>query len=358
MNKPKAYKPIRLRAKDRTYFTANMALLLQAAVPLGEIFASLKETSKSPRFATALDQMQRNVDEGMSLWRALSRSGLMSEQTLALVKLGEESGNLARNMKIAAQQEQKQAALRSKVLSALLYPSFVFGVTLAVGLGVAWFLLPRLAETFSQLNVPLPLVSQIVIGFGSFLGKNGYWLIPLVILLLGAMVYILFVNRRTRSAGSWLLSHLPGISRLLQETEVARFGYLFGTLLQAGLPVTGSLQLLQGATTSPQYVKFYKYLYESFDNGYDLKTSFKKYKDANKILPTTVQQIAIAGERSGSLPEALLNVGTIYEAKADDTTNNLESILEPVLLVIVWLGVLLVAVAVILPIYSLVGGLQ
>lgn len=145
-----SYKPIRLKAKDRVYFTANLALLLQAAVPLGEIFASLKETSKSRRYVKALDQMQRDVDEGMPLWKVLTRSRVVSEQTLALVRLGEESGNLAKNLQIAAVQEEKQNALRSKIMSALLYPAFVFGVTIAVGLGVAWFLLPRLAETFSQ----------------------------------------------------------------------------------------------------------------------------------------------------------------------------------------------------------------
>lgn len=352
------YKPIRLKARDRAYFTANMALLLRAAVPLGEIFASLKETSRSRRFIKALDQMQRDVDEGMPLWKVLERSRIVSQQTLALVRLGEESGNLARNLQIAAMQEEKQNVLRSKILSALLYPAFVFGVTIMVGLGVAWFLLPRLAETFSQLHVPLPLISQIVINIGSFLGQNGVWFVPLVVVVLALLVYILFANRHTRALGSQLLSRTPGISRLLQEIEVARFGYLLGTLLQAGLSVTESLRLLQEAAATPSYKRFYGYLYQSFDDGFNMQSSLKKYKNSSRLLPSAVQQIVIAGERSGNLPEALLNVGTIYEAKSDTTTQNLESILEPILLVIVWLGVLIVAVAVILPIYSLVGGLQ
>ncbi len=354
-NKPKS---VHLRVKDRIYFTANLALLLEAAVPVTEIFDSLQETSHSRRFTRALEQMKRDIEDGMPLWKALDRTRVASEQTLALVKLGEESGNLVRNLQIAAKQEEKQRILRSKIGSALLYPAFVFGITIVVGLGVAWFLLPRLAETFAQLHIKLPLISKIVINIGNYLGKNGYWLIPTIIVAIVILFYVLFVGRRTRSLGQRLLSHTPGISRLLQEVEVARFGYLMGTLLGAGLSITQSLRMLKEATVSPHYKKFYAYLYDQFDNGFSLHASLKKYKSSNKLLPPAVQQIIIAGERSGSLPESLVNVGKIYEEKADITTQNLEAILEPILLVIVWLGVLIVAVAVILPIYSLVGGLK
>lgn len=354
-NKPR---PIHLRAKDRIYFTASLALLLEAAVPINDIFESLRETSRSRRFTRALEQMKRDAEEGIPLWKVLDRTRVVSEQTLALVRLGEESGNLVKNLQIAAKQEEKQRLLRAKISSALLYPAFVFGITIAVGLGVAWFLLPRLADTFAQLHIKLPLISKIVISFGEYLGKNGYWLIPMVIVAIGLLVYVLFVARKTRGLGQRLLFHVPGVSRLLREVEVARFGYLMGTLLGAGLSITQSLIMLEEASTVPHYKKLYKYLYDSFDNGYSLRASLKKYKSVNKLLPPAVQQIAIAGERSGSLPEAMLSIGKIYEEKADITTQNLEAILEPILLVIVWFGVLIVAVAVILPIYSLVGGLQ
>jgi type IV pilus assembly protein PilC len=95
----------------------------------------------------------------------------------------------------------------------------------------------------------------------------------------------------------------------------------------------------------------------SFEDGYSFKASFAQYKSTKVMLPPAVQQMIVAGERSGALPETLMSVGTIYEAKADTSTQNLETVLEPILLVIVWLGVLGVAVSVILPIYSLVGGL-
>jgi len=346
-----------ISGKDREYFTGNLVLLLRAGVPVGEAFASLQETSGSRALKQALEQMKTDIDEGMPLYRALTRSGIVGGQTLALVELGEQSGRLVDNLEVAAKQEEKQRVFRSKIRSALLYPSFVLGVTGIVGLGVAWFLLPRLAETFSQLGAKLPLISRVLINFGIFLKHNGIWAVPLGIVILLVIGYVLFGVQKTKGAGQWLLFHVPGIAKLLREVEIARFGYLLGTLLQAGLSVTQALHLLQNATNLVEYKAFYAYLQSSFEEGYSFKVSLSKHARNAVLIPPAVQQMIIAGERSGALPETLMSVGTIYEAKADTSTQNLETVLEPILLIFVWLGVLGVAVSVIMPIYSLVGGL-
>lgn len=144
----------------------------------------------------------------------------------------------------------------------------------------------------------------------------------------------------------------------MKEVEVAQFGYLLGTLLSAGLPVTRAIDLLAEATQTDRYRQFYVEMSRSLESGFSFKESLARYKKSQKLLPGAVQQMVVAGERSGSLPEVLATVGRTYEQKSDVTTNNLEAIIEPILLVIVWIGVMVVAVAVIVPVYSLVGGLQ
>lgn len=356
--KPAKVKRFHIRAKDREYFTSNLALLLKATVPVAEALGSLKDTSKSKPLKKALEQMIADIDEGTSLWKALERSGIVSEQTLALIRLGEQSGNLVENLRIAARQEEKQRLFRTKVRSALLYPGFVLGLTGVVGLGVSWFLLPRLSQTFSELDVNLPFISRVLIGFGDFLKERGIIFVPLILICFSVMVYIVFIAPKTRTLGQRLLFRLPGISGLLREVEISRLGYLLGTLLEAGLSITQSLNLLCDATSAPAYKSFYKYLKTSFDNGFGFQSGLKNYKNTEKLLPAAVQQMIIAGERSGGLSETLSSIGAIYEEKADSSTENLETILEPILLIIVWLGVMGVAIAVILPIYSLVGGLE
>ena len=351
-------KKFHLAARDREYLTTNLALLLKAAVPVGEALDSLASTSKSAPFKKAIAQMRSDIDDGMPLWKALDRAGVVPEQTLALVRLGEESGNMVTNLQVAARQEAKQRVLRSKVKSALIYPVFVLGLTGIVGLGVAWFLLPRLSQTFTGLNVKLPLISKIFLNLGTFLKQDGLYVVPGGLIALILLLYILFAAPKTKSIGNWLLFHTPGVSRLMYEVEVARFGYLLGTLLDAGLSVTDSLELLTHSTTSPRYQKFYRHLRDSFDEGYGFGKSFANYPMSHKLLPPTVQQLIVAGERSGALSETLDTIGTSYEEKSDISTQNLEVILEPILLVIVWLGVMGVAIAVILPIYKLTSGLN
>ncbi|HEX7963499.1 MAG TPA: type II secretion system F family protein [Candidatus Saccharimonadales bacterium] len=344
--------------KEREYFSENLALLLKSGVPVGQALGSLADSSNNRALKKALETMNADIEAGQNLADALETSGLVGSQTLALVRLGEHSGHLVENLQLAAQQEEKRHTFTAKVRSALIYPSFVLSLTLLVGLGVAWFLLPRLAGTFSQLKVKLPAISRVMIGAGIFLKTHGKVAVPLALLVLLVILYVLFAAPATKHIGKRLLMLTPGIGRLMREVELAQLGYLLGTLLSAGLPVTEAVKLLAGASALPPYQEFYRYLAGSLGDGYSFQDSLRRYKNSARIVPRPVQQMIIAGERSGSLPEVLLTVGRTYEQKSDITTQNLEAIIEPVLLVIVWLGVMLVAIAVIVPIYSLVGGLN
>jgi type II secretory pathway component PulF len=358
VTKSKKPRKTRVPYKDREYFTENLGLLLKSAVPVGDALDSLATTARTKAMQKTLAQLRNDIDAGYSLANGIERSGLVSGQTLALIRLGEESGHLVENLQLAAQQEEKRHVFQSKVRSALLYPAFVLTVTLIVGLGVAWFLLPRLSETFSQLHVTLPLISRLMIGLGLFLKHHGIIAVPLFLLGMGIIGYVLFVAPQTKWVGQRILFKVPGVGQLMREVEVAQFGYLLGTLLQAGLPITQAIGLLAGASTARQYQEFCRYLVHSLDDGFSVKDSLHAYKGSTTLLPPSVQQMIIAGERSGSLSEVLLVVGRTYEQKSDITTNNLETIMEPLLLVIVAVGVLLVAISVLLPIYSLLGGLN
>jgi type IV pilus assembly protein PilC len=344
--------------KDREYFTENLGLLLKSAVPVGGALDSLEATARTKPMRKALLQMRLDIEAGYSLASAIERSGLVGGQTLALIRLGEESGHLVENLQLAAQQEEKRHVFQSKIRSALLYPGFVLSVTLIVGLGVAWLLLPRLSETFAQLHVTLPPVTKFMINIGAFLQNHGVVAVPIFMTAAGFVGYILFAMPKTKWIGNRLLFTMPGIGRLMREVEVAQFGYLLGTLLEAGLPITQAVTLLAGASNSPQYQAFCRYLVRSLDDGYSIEDSLHRYKKSKKLIPASVQQMLIAGEHSGSLSSVLLVVGRTYEQKSDITTNNLETIMEPLLLLFVAGGVLLVGISVLLPIYSLLGGLN
>jgi len=162
--------------KEREYFSENLSLLLKSAVPIGEALDTLLLNARSRSFKKALHGMQDDISAGYNLADSLERSGIVSSQTLALVKLGEASGHLVENLQLAAVQEAKRHTFVTKVRSALIYPVFVIGLTVIVGLGVAWFLLPP-----SRLRARVIPFKEEVLAQGGFALSFLHWNNPLTI---------------------------------------------------------------------------------------------------------------------------------------------------------------------------------
>ena len=227
-----------------------------------------------------------------------------------------------------------------------------------MGIGVAWFVLPTLAEVFSNLRIDLPLITQYMIQIGNFLDQYKAVVVPLFSVSFITLIYFIFFFPLTKFVGEWLLFHFPGTGRLLKEVELARFGFMMGTLVEAGLPVVDSIEAIHQMTTMSVYRKFYKQLYSDLEMGQTFADSFIAHKKSSKLLPPSVQQMITSAEQSGNLQKTFAKIGERYEAKTELSTKNISVILEPILLIIVWLGVVLIAVAIMLPIYSLVGNLN
>ena len=344
--------------KERDYFVENLSMLISGGMPMNDALQAISEEMRSRRMKNVISGIRADIEAGAPLWRTLANANLFPEHSVSLIRLGEESGKLTENLKVVAIEQEKDRIFKSKLRSAMMYPVFVLSLTVIIGVGIAWFILPKLALVFSQLKVTLPLITKILIGAGTFLGSYGQYVLPAAIFGAAILFYIVFSFSKTKFIGQFLLFSSPGIKGLIKEVEVARFGYLLGTLLEAGLPITHALGSLGSATEISQYRKFYVHLLDSVKDGNSIHKSFLSFKGTNRLIPAPVQQLIVAGEQSGTLAVTLLNIGRVYEAKTETSTKNLTVILEPILLVLVWLGVVAVALAVILPIYSLIGGFK
>ena len=345
-------------SKERDQFIDNLSMLVLSGMSIvGAISAIVRET-KSPGMKLILERMVLEIESGSPVWKSFDKTGFFRGYTISLLRLGEESGNFAENLKAVALEEEKDREFKSKVKSAIMYPVFVLALTSIVGIGISWFILPKLAKIFADLKLSLPLITKVLLAFGVFLSKHGIVAVPLGMLVIASLGYIIFGYKKTKFMGEAVIFSIPGIKSLLMEVEVARFGYLLGTLLEAGLPITKAIDSLAGASEVIRYKTFYVSLRESIDMGNSFQKSFAAYKGIDALIPPPIQQLIVSGEQSGNLNKTLIKIGKMLEAKSDTTTKNLTIIMEPILLVIVWAGVVTVAFAVILPIYSLVGGLN
>ncbi|MBN1331417.1 type II secretion system F family protein [Candidatus Dojkabacteria bacterium] len=346
---------LNLNPGDKKYFLESLALLVGSGIGIADALDSIRHEVKSSAMRMLIDEMVHDIDGGSNLAEALDKASLFPSYVINLIKIGEESGNLSTNLKVIVDRQEKESDFRSKTMTAFLYPSLILSLTFGLAVFVTWFVLPRLTNIFNSLDIDPPLLTRIFIQIGEFLDTSGDVAVPIFVAAVVSLVFFLFGFSKTKFIGEELLLRFPGVNTLIVETEISRFAFVLGTLLEAGLPIEDALRSLADIKTTRRFSRFYRKLASDIPKGDSFSQSFASIKGLNRIFPRPIQQMIISAEKSAELPGILLKLGEIYEKRLENTTKNLAVMLEPILLVIVWLGVLLLAVAIILPIYSLVG---
>lgn len=346
-----------LIAREREMLTEHLSMMLSSGMDVVTALRALEEEPYTKKLKTIVACMRERMENGEPFWHVLEQTGLFSAHAVSLVRIGEKAGTLPEYLQLVTDQQRKEKFFRSRIRSAAFYPVLILTIAFVVGIGVSWLVLPKLALVFSSLNVHLPFITQVLILFGLFLGAYGTIFIPLLFLFVGLVVYLLFIQEKTKFIGQAFILHLPNIGVLVREIELARYGFIMGTLLKAGLPLLEAMEALIRSTDLAPYHALYASMTVSVEEGLSLRQAFETSAGSRGLIPIVVQQMVMSGESSGCLAETFSRIGTIYEQRADLTTKNLTTVLEPILLVIVWAGVIAVALAVILPIYQLVGSL-
>jgi type IV pilus assembly protein PilC len=338
---------------ERDYFIENLSLLISSGMGILSALESLKVSVKSRRMKKITIAIEGMVESGMPLWKAFEKTKFLSARIISLVRSGEEAGRLPEHLNLVTIQQHKEQVFKSRLKSALLYPGIVLLLAIIVGMGSTWAVLPNLITIFNQSNGTLPFSTKILLWLGVFLKSYGIFAVPGGIIFICLLFYFLFFNKKTKFVGDYILFIIPGVKNLVQGIELARFGYIGGALLQAGFQVGDTLRSLREGTTYRSYARFYDYLAESIEKGESFKIAFSKHKNIDYFIPNPIQQLIISSEKSGKLSETLIKIGIIFEEKTDAMSQDLSTILEPIILIIVGLIVGLVVSGIIGPIYGL-----
>lgn len=342
--------------KFRSPFIQNMSMMLGAGLHVTDALEALtREASKGP-MKKLIRAIHRDVENGMALWRAMDQRSFFTPYTIALVRIGEESGNLSENLANLATQDEKDHAMKQKVKMAMIYPAIVIVLTVVIGIGLSWFVLPQLVGVLFALNVELPVTTLAVIAVADFFTENGPTAVPL---FLFGLLFMAFLVKFTplKHVSQWFLLKVPGIKTLIKQASIARFGIILGSLMKAGVAPVTALQSLTDVTTLFRFKKFYKQLTEHIQLGDSFAKSFSEIRGSKKTLPISVQSIIVTGEQSGRLSDVLEKIADIYQAKAEETAQKLPIILEPMLLIVIAALVAFIAFSIIMPIYSVVGNI-
>lgn len=336
-------------------FTQQMAILLDAGQPLEQALTVLiKQPGREGLGVRALiERIRERVKGGVALSTAMAQEdGQFSALYLSLVRAGEASGALQDTLRQLGDYLERRQALRGQVINALIYPAFLIIGVLGALLLLMGYVVPQFAPIFSDLGVPLPLITEWILNSGLFLAA--YWLWIAALLMLTVVVvpaYWRHPARRLRLHRHLL--GLPTIGVLVQRLEAARLARTLGTLLINGVPLLEALGIARQVCANVAIAGLVDVAIEAVRNG----GSFACALDNDHLLPALALQMIQVGEQAGQLDRMLLKVADVFDLQAQRSIARMLAALVPSLTLIMAVLVGVIMLAIMLPLMSLTNSL-
>jgi len=344
----------RITTKDRVVFTRQLATLIGAGLPLAQSLTTAMEQTENKRLQSIIGEITASVEGGKSLSDSFAKHPEVFDAVfLALVSAGELSGTLDASLLRIADQQEKDAAIMSKIKGALTYPIIVLVVIFGVMGFMLFTVVPQVEKLYEDLKQTLPFITQIMVGAANIV-INFWWLILIV---LGIGTYFLMQYLKTDNGirvKDQLKLNFPIFGNMFRKLYMARFARTGQTLLSTGVSMLDMLSLTAKAVNN-------KIVGDSITRAADKVKGGKALSAALQpeeyILPLVPQMIKI-GEQSGRIDEMMGKVATVYENELDEQIKTLSTSIEPVLMVVLAIVAGGMVAAILLPIYSLVNGIN
>jgi len=341
--------------KDKIIFTRNLQLMISAGLSLSESLSALCLQLKNEKFKKAVLDVRDRLIKGESFSQALSfYPDIFSYFFQNMVKVGEETGNLEGALKLLAEQMEKEKTLKSQITGALIYPAVVILTLFFVFIIMMVFVIPKLAFTFEELGVELPPSTRFLIFLGNFFANN--WLIFIIFffLLFFSFPY-LYRKELFKKLVDKIVLKIPFISSIVIQTNLSFISYNLSSLIEAGLALPHSLDITSKTLSNFYFRQSLSKASEEVKKGLKISEVLKNFSG---IYPSTFIQMLKVGEETGRMGEILLKSANFYEEEATNITRNLSSVIEPVMILLVGLGIGFFAISMIQPIYSVMNQIR
>lgn len=356
LRKISAGKTLRLTAA----FARQMQVLVGTGIPLAQALHATERQSQHPAWKALIGRIASAVDEGRPLSKAMEDVGVFDAVTLSLISAGETSGNMAQMLERLADLKRRQVKLRATITGALAYPVMLISMGVGVLLTMMLFVLPRFTVLFQSLDSPLPITTKLLM-HGSDLLRQFWWagLIGVVIAV-GAVWYIIASGVGRATIDRYYL-RLPVIGPLGKSLLSARVARMLGTLLEAKVPLTESLELTKRSAVNDAFAALIGRAEEAVARGQALSSVFDQpdHQSSNgELLVPGVQEAIRNGESSGRLGQPLVQIAEFLDEENDIALKALTSTLEPLILIILGIVVGGIALSIFLPMFDMISAAQ
>lgn len=334
---------------DLVHFTRQLSTMITSGLTLAEALAILQQQIRKSGLIKLVNQIEDDVQGGKSFAEALEKfPDTFPPIYLALVRAGEASGKLDVILSRLADNLDKSKEFKNKIRSALTYPAIVVGGLVAVSIIVITVVVPRLTKLYTEFGVDLPLPTRILIGLSDLFINSWY-----VVIGVPVAVIVLFLRWKRTKMGQRVLAivtlRLPVVGSVIRESTLVETTRTLALLVEGGVPILTALQIAQSATGNILFKEAFEDAAKKVEKGFALSEPFS----VNKIFPPILGQMVAVGEQTGKLGDSLYKLSHYFETEADSLVRALTTMIEPLIMVILGLGVGFLVIAVLVPIYSL-----
>lgn len=345
----------RISSTDKVLLARHLSVMLRAGLGMGDMLNILIVDAENPAMRRILEQAKYNLERGQQLSTTFSAyPQYFTPVFVGLVKAGEMSGNLEQTMERLSTQMQRENELVRRTLSIMIYPAILLIASVILVTFLLTFVVPKIANAFLQVGVPLPFLTRVFIGMSNIMTSSPIIAIGFPLSMFALMYLAVGTQFGHRFFGE-IFWKIPLTRKLVKKLTLARFSRTLGTLLQSGLTMLESLEITANAIGNIRYRRSLLRLMNDIKKGLPLTETFRQ---APELYPHMLTSMMAVGEKAGNLEDMLITVGDFYEEDADRVLKNLVTLLEPLLLLLMGLIVGSIALSILLPIYQLVGSLR
>ncbi len=340
--------------KDVVVLSRQMSTLFEAQVSALKAFNMLAANTENKLLGKILTSITDDIQAGTPISSALAKyPDVFSDFYVNMVKAGEESGKLSEIFTYLADYLDRQYALTSKVKNALIYPGFVVGVFILVMSAMFVFIIPKLTVIIEESGQDIPFYTKMVIWVSDMLVNYGIFII---IFLVVAVMYIYKLTRtdKGKSYLDGLKIKIPVFKIIFKKLYLSRIADNMDTMLSSGIPIIHAIEVTSGVVGNKVYQKVLKAASDDVKAGSSLSDALAKHEEIPKIM----SQMIHVGEETGSMGSILKTLGHFYNREAQDAVDTLVSLIEPVMIVALGLGVGVLLASVLMPIYNIAGGIS
>ncbi|OGG27484.1 hypothetical protein A2960_04275 [Candidatus Gottesmanbacteria bacterium RIFCSPLOWO2_01_FULL_39_12b] len=340
---------ITLSGGEKIGLISNLSTMLISGISLLETIDSLLEDSRG-NLKKVLEVIREDMAQGKYLYVSFSQfPNIFDEVTVNIIHAAEEAGTLDQTLKDLREYLTKEMEFSDKVKNALIYPLVIACVFFSVLFLILIFVIPKISQVFLRLKVPLPLPTKILIFISNIIL---HYTIPFLSITAILILGLFYLSRRHKKFFLNILLNLPFISDLARIIDLTRFSRSLSLLLAAGIPITAALSLTKKTVNKEDIARVISSAGESVLSGKRISDALK---EAKTIIPVIMIKIIEAGEKSGTLDRSLQEISEHLDYQVSQILTRLLTLMEPLLMVVVGIMVGSMMMAIIAPIYSMIG---